>query len=102
VSQPVGRLSRRIDAASLLLILAGAALFLHAYLGMEAVRNTADAPFVRGTMEAFALTNRYLRLKRQSYLALGLVGAGIMVGLSAAAHAHKIARRAMPDTQQPE
>jgi hypothetical protein len=31
-----------------------------------------------------------------------LVGAGIMVGLSAAAHAHKIARRAMPDNQQPE
>jgi hypothetical protein len=102
VTLPVGRLSRRIDAASLLLILAGSTLFLNAYLGMEEVKNTVDKPFERGTMEAFALTNRYLLLKKRSYIAIGLVGAGIVVGLSAAAHAHKIARRGTPDNQQPE
>lgn len=94
--------SRRIDLASLVLILLGAALFGRAYLGMEAVKNTMDVPFVRGTMEAYALTNQYLRLQRQSYVGLALVGAGIVVGLSAAVHAHKIARRPPVDRPLPE
>jgi len=93
----VSRSSRRIDLASLLLILVGAALFGRAYLGMETVKNSIDVPFVRGTMEAYALTNQYLRLQRLSYFGLALVGAGIAVGLSAAVHAHKIAGRQPAD-----
>jgi len=96
-ARAVSRASRRIDLASLLLILVGAALFGRAYFGMEAVKNTIDVPFVRGTMEVYALTNQYLRLQRLSYFGLGLVGAGIVVGLSAAVHAHKIARREPAD-----
>ena len=90
--RPVGRLSRAIDLASLALILVGAALYVRAYLGMEAVRTTPETPFVRGTMEAFALFNQYLRLKRLSYVGLALVGVGLAVGLSAAVHARKISR----------
>ena len=89
----VGRLSRAIDLASLLLIVVGAGLYLRAYAGMKEVSQSQNTPFVRGTMEAYALTNQYLRFRRFSYLGLVLVGAGIAVGLSAAVHAHKIAVR---------
>lgn len=81
-----------MDLASLALILGGAALYLRAYVGMEAVKNSRDVPFVRGAMEAYALTNQYLRLQRLSYLGLVLVGVGVAIGLSAAAHHHKIGR----------
>ena len=98
----VGRLSRAIDLVSLVLILGGAAVYLRAYLGLEEVRTSTDAPFVSGTMEAFALTNQYLRNKRLSYVGLVLVGVGIAVGLSAAAHAHKISRREAAQRPLPE
>lgn len=90
MSVAVGRRSRLIDLTSLLLVLVGFALYVHAYVGMERIRTSPDAPFVRGTMEVYALTNQYWRLQRLSYVALGLVGVGIAVGLSAAAHHYKI------------
>ena len=95
----VARRSRLIDLASLLLILGGFVLYVRAYLGMERIRTSGDIPFVRGTMEVYELTNRYVRLQRLSYLALGLVGVGIAVGLSAAAHHHKIRRRPTDSAQ---
>jgi hypothetical protein len=95
----VARRSRLIDVVSLLLILGGFALYVRAYLGMERIRTSPDVPFVRGTMEVYALTNAYWRLQKLSYVALGLVGVGIAVGLSAAAHHHKIRRGATSSTQ---
>jgi hypothetical protein len=95
-------MSRAIDVASLLLILAGAALFILAYLGMIAVRDAPDVPFVPGTMEAYELTNKYLRFRRWSYAGLGLIVAGVAVGLSAAVHAYKIARRENDPSSLPE
>ncbi|MEX2152751.1 MAG: hypothetical protein WD825_05380 [Gemmatimonadaceae bacterium] len=89
----VGRVSRAIDLVSLLLLLGGAVLFVAAYFGMQTVSKSPDTPFVPGTVEAYALTNEYLRLQRLSYFALGLIGLGIATGLSAAVHAHKIAKR---------
>lgn len=89
----VGRISRAIDLASLVLILGGAVVFVAAYFGMQTVSESPETPFVPGTIEAYALTNEYLRLRRLSYIGLALIGAGIAVGLSAAAHAHKIAKR---------
>jgi hypothetical protein len=91
-----------MDIASLALILGGVGLFVLAYLGMIEVRDAPDVPFVRGTVEAYELTNKYLRLKRWSYVGLGLVGAGIAVGLSAAVHAYKIARRENTPRPLPE
>jgi hypothetical protein len=102
VSRRVGRLSRTIDAASLALILAGAALFILAYLGMVEVRDAPDLPFAPGTMEAYELTNKYLRFRRWSYVGLGLIAAGIAVGLSAAVHAYKIAKRENDPRPLPE
>jgi len=85
-------MSRAIDLVSLLLISAGAVLFVAAYFGMQSVSKSPDTPFVPGTVEAYALTNEYLRLQRLSYFGLGLVGLGLATGLSAAVHAHKIAK----------
>ena len=93
MKRPVGRLSRVIDGASLVLILVGAALFVRAYLGMVEVRDAPDVPFAPGTVEAFELTHKYLRFKRWSFVGLALIGAGVAVGLSAAVHAYKIASR---------
>jgi hypothetical protein len=95
-------MSRAIDGASLTLILAGVGLFVLAYLGMIEVRDAPEVPFVPGTLEAYELTNKYLRLKRWSYVGLGLIGAGILVGLSAAVHAYKIARRMEDPSPLPE
>lgn len=89
----VGRLSRAIDLGSLLLFILGAALYLWAYFGMQDLRNRPHAPFAKGTMEAYALLNEYLWLQQLSYFGLVLVGAGVAVGLSAAAHHHKIGKR---------
>jgi hypothetical protein len=91
--QVISRTSRLIDVASVGLIIVGATMFGRAYLGMERVRNSPDVPFARGTMEAYALTNQFLRFQRLSYVGIGLVGVGIAVGLSAAAHARTIRRR---------
>ena len=74
-------------------------MYVRAYVGMERIRSSPDVPFVRGTMEVYALTNEYWRLQRLSYVALGLVGVGIAVGLSAAAHHHMIRRSASSSTQ---
>lgn len=95
----VARRSRLIDVASLVLILGGFALYVHAYLGMDRIRLSPDVPFRRGTMEVYALTNEYWRLQKLSFVALGLVGVGIVVGLSAAAHHHMIRRGASSSTQ---
>jgi hypothetical protein len=93
MGRAVRRSSRLIDLVSLVLIVGGASLYIHAYVGMEAIRTARETPFVRDTMEAFELTNKYLRYEKRSYIGLGLVGAGVVVGLSAAAHAHNIRRR---------
>jgi hypothetical protein len=53
-------------------------------------------------MEVFELTNRHYRFKRLSYVGLGLVGAGVVVGLSAAVHARKIAMRDAAHLPLPE
>ncbi|MGH7677968.1 MAG: hypothetical protein ACRENU_05840 [Gemmatimonadaceae bacterium] len=95
-------MSRAIDLASLTLLVVGAALYLRAYFGMESVRTTPETPFVPGTMEAFALLNQFVRLKRLSYVGLSLVGLGLAVGLSAALHARKISRRAQGQNPIPE
>ena len=98
----IGRLSRVIDLISLALIVAGAALFFRAYVGMERVRTSAFVPFVPGQMEAFAMLNQLEREKRLSYFALTLVGAGISAGLYAAAHARKISRQQAMQGPLPE
>jgi len=82
-----------IDLASLILILSGGGLYLAAYFGMRELRARPDTPFVRGTSEAYAGLAEYTRLHRLSIVGLSLAGLGVAVGLSAAAHAHKIGRR---------
>jgi hypothetical protein len=89
----VGRLSRLIDLASLILILAGGALYLKAYFGMQELRSRPEAEFIRGESVAFGRIAEHARLTRVSRVGLAIAGLGLIVGLSAAAHARQIARR---------
>ena len=89
----VQRSSRMIDLASLVLVCAGGLLYLYAYLGMEDLRTRPYEEFVPHETEVFALTGEHARLTRTSAIGLALCGAGVVAGLSAAAHAYIIARR---------
>lgn len=88
--KPVTRLGRQLDAVSLVLILAGALMFVQSFLGMKALRDQRDTAFVPGATEAYAALNRYYRLQRLSYLGIGLTVTGIGVALSAAWHNRRI------------
>jgi hypothetical protein len=89
----IKRSSRLLDLGSLILICAGGVLYLVAYLGMENLRTRPYEEFVPFKTEAFARTREYTRLTRTSRLGLALSGVGVLVALSAAAHAHIIGRR---------
>ena len=89
----VPRSSRIIDVASLALVCVGALLYLFAYLGMEDLRSRPYKEFVPFETELFERTREHARLTRTSRIGLGLCAAGVVVALSAAAHAHIICRR---------
>ncbi len=89
----VGRFGRALDAASLGLILVGGLVYLRSYLGMRQIRDRVPTEFVRGQTVLFGGIAEYARLEWWAKVGLTLAGAGIVVGLSAAAHAHIIARR---------
>lgn len=89
-SGTIGRKSRAIDAASLICIVAGAALYLRAYVGMGALRvRAADASFQPGSTEVFVSVREYIFLHRLSWAGLGLAIIGIGVGVFAAVHAKR-------------
>ena len=89
---PVSRLGRKLDIVSLVLVAAGAIVFLQAFLGMKELRDQREAEFVPGTTEAYAALNRYYRLQRLSYLGAGIAVLGIGVALSAAWHNRKFSQ----------
>lgn len=89
----VRRSSRFIDLASLVLICAGGLVYLFAFVRMEDLRGRPDEEFVPFQTEVFARSREHARLTRTSHIGLGLCGAGVVVALSAAAHAHIIGRR---------
>ena len=89
----VGRSSRIIDVASLVLVCLGGLLYLFAYVRMEALRTRPHEEFIPFVTEAWARTREHARLTRTSQIGLALCGASVIVGLSAAAHAYIIARR---------
>ena len=91
---PVSRLGRKLDIVSLVLVAAGAIVFLQAFLGMKELRDQGEAEFVPGTTEAYAALNRYYRLQRLSYLGAGIAVLGIGVALSAAWHNSRITNSA--------
>jgi hypothetical protein len=99
--QKVGRLSRALDLASLVLILIGGVLYVRAFLGMQQIRKRGLTEFVRGSTEVYESINEHARLSRISTIGLVIAGAGLFVGLSAAAHARIIAGRA-PKTENRE
>ena len=82
-----------IDVASLILICAGGLLYLATFVRMENLRTRPHQDFVPFQSELWGRTREHARLTRLSNVGLGLAGAGILVGLSAAAHAYIIARR---------
>jgi hypothetical protein len=94
VTRPrVPRSSRIIDIASLVLVGVGGLLYVFAYLGMEDLRSRPYREFMPGQTELFERTREHAELTRTSRIGLGLCAAGVVVALSAAAHAHIIGRR---------
>lgn len=93
MSHRPGLTSRLIDIASLVLVLTGAWLYMNAFAGMRELRNRPPEDFVRGETVAWGRLAEHQRLTRTSRIGLGIIGAGIVVGLSAAAHARQISRR---------
>jgi hypothetical protein len=103
VTRPrVPRSSRIIDLLSLVLVSAGGLLYVFAYLGMDDLRSRPHTEFVPHETELFERTREHARLTRTSRIGLGLCVAGVVVALSAAAHAHIIGRRseAVPAQRQ--
>jgi hypothetical protein len=84
----VGRASRMLDAGSLILVAAGGLLYLNAYFGMQELRNRPHTDFVRGETVAFERLAAHARLLRTSRIGLGIAALGVLVGVSAAIHAH--------------
>lgn len=93
MSHRPGLTSRLIDIASLALVLGGAWLYLSAFAGMRELRNRPHEGFVRGESVAWGRLAEHQQLTRTSRIALGIIGLGVVVGLSAAAHARQIAKR---------
>ncbi|HEU4993733.1 MAG TPA: hypothetical protein VFT29_02905 [Gemmatimonadaceae bacterium] len=87
--EPVPRRSRVLDAWSVALVVVGAAAFVWTYVQMEGLRNAVHDP----EAPLFAGYVRFVRLTRLSYVGLGLVGLGLLVGIGAALHARRAARR---------
>ena len=90
--KPVTRLGRKLDIVSLIFVAAGTSLFVLAFLGMAELRDLRETEFVRGTMEPYAAINRYYRLQTLSRLGMGMAGAGVLIGLSAAWHNRKFGK----------
>lgn len=82
-----------IDLASMLLLLAGGALYAFAWARLENLRTRPHEAFVPGQTVAFARTAEHARLSRISTFGLSVAGLGVIVGVSAAAHAKALARR---------
>lgn len=82
-----------IDVASLFLLLAGGAIWGFAWFGLEDLRTRPHEEFVPHRTVAFARTVEHARLTRISVLGLSVAGLGVIVGVSAAAHAQVLARR---------
>ena len=85
MSEAISRRSRIIDLVSLALVVLGAALYVWSYLQMEALRTATHDP----NAPIFAGYTRFVRLMQLSYLGLGAVFIGIIVGIGAALHAKR-------------
>ena len=79
-SPSVGRGARIADFVSLLLVVAGAALFAWTFLEMRELRDAPHDP----AAALFSYRARYDQLSRLSYVGLGVIVAGITVGIAAA------------------
>lgn len=85
MSSPVSARSRLFDAASILLLVAGAVCYGGAYLGMRSLRVAAHDP----AAPLFAGYTRYVRLMQLSYVGLLAIGAGVAIAVFAAWHARR-------------
>lgn len=85
----VSRAARALDIASLVLIIAGGALYLRSYFGMEQLRQRRPAEFVRGETVLWGGLYEHARLNRMANVGLAVSGVGVIVGLSAAAYAKR-------------
>lgn len=74
-----------IDAASITLVLLGAALYVWAYLEMDALRTAGHDP----NAPIFAGYTRFVRLMQLSYGGLAVAAIGMLVGVGAALYARR-------------
>jgi hypothetical protein len=86
----VPRIGRLLDVAAGILLLAGGALYLHAYFGLETLRGRPLADYAVG-MEISRLAE-FHALNQLSWAGLGIALAGFGVGVYAALVAKRAAR----------
>jgi hypothetical protein len=77
-----------IDVASVALVLVGAICYVWAYAEMSVLRDATHDP----KAPIFAGYTRFVRLTQLSWLGLGTITVGVLVGIGAAMHARRVAK----------
>lgn len=100
LARPVSRSLRVADLVGLLLVVAGAACYARAFLGMRRLEHAKPLAKLEPGVNLFAALAEFSGYARLAYVGLGLVAAGIVVGIgSAMAWRHR--RRAAAPADAP-
>ncbi|MEX2178448.1 MAG: hypothetical protein WD801_07040 [Gemmatimonadaceae bacterium] len=92
-TSPVSRRARAFDLLSMTLVVTGTAAYLWAFAGMRTLRDAPHDP----SAAIYAGYVRYVRLTQLSWVALGTICIGVVVGIGAALY-HRRGRSMPPSS----